>query len=287
MKYLSFAAGIILLAAALPVHPQNGFTPFFETEQGTIAVLHHVYQNIETKDDEVPFDFRNQGGQDNLYPFRRYAVGADIAGGHRIWFTYQPLELVTNVTFREKVTVGKEEDTENDELEFDDGTPMKLTYSFPFYRFTYTYDLLGRYDHAVLGLGMVLQIRNASVRFEALDDSGLYVSQNVGLVPALAVYSRYQFDNGLELSADIAGSKIDSAYFNGASFDFSGSILDASLRAGYLVDEHFRLFGTLRFFGGTAEGTSDPEDSWSVSSYNYTKNNIATLTASVGASWTK
>lgn len=170
---------------------------------------------------------------------------------------------------------------------------MELTYSFPFYRFTYTYDVLGKHDHATLGLGLVLQIRNASIRFKPLDydetnsAKEVYVSQNVGLVPALAIYSSYEFPFGLRLSADIAGSYASSQFFNGADFEFEGSILDASLRAGYVMDNNWELFGNLRFFGGSAKGTSDPESSWSVSSYNYTENYIAALTVSVGATWSK
>ncbi len=146
----------------------------------------------------------------------------------------------------------------------------------------------------MLVLGLVLQIRDASVKFLALNtDSsttpaeGLYVSQNVGLVPALAIYYEYRFPFGLNLSADIAGSYASSTFSNGADFDFEGPILDASLRMGYGMENGFELFGTTRFFGGSAKGPSDPEESWAVSSYNCTENYIATLTGSVGASWSR
>ena len=282
---------LILVVSALPAF---SFEPFVETEQGAIAILYHTYKNgASANDGATNFDFRNEGGQDIVFPFERYAVGATIAGRHRAWFTYQPLELVTNVTFRENVTVGAESDGSTAQT-FAAGTPMELTYSFPFYRFTYTYDVLGKHDNAVLGFGLVLQIRDASVKFFALNtDSsatpaeGLYVSQNVGLVPALAIYSEYRFPFGLKLSADIAGSYASSSFFNGADFDFEGSILDASLRMGYEMENGFELFGTARFFGGSAKGLSGPDDSWAVSSYNYTENYIATFTASVGASWSR
>ena len=206
---------LILVVSALPAF---SFEPFVETEQGAIAILYHTYKNgASANDGATNFDFRNEGGQDIIFPFERYAVGATIAGRHRAWFTYQPLELVTNVTFRENVTVGAESDGSTAQT-FAAGTPMELTYSFPFYRFTYTYDVLGKHDNAVLGLGLVLQIRDASVKFLALNrdtttDEGLYVSQNVGLVPALAIYSEYRFPFGLNLSADIAGSYASSSFF--------------------------------------------------------------------------
>jgi hypothetical protein len=284
---------LILLLSGLPLVFAVSFEPFVETEQGTIGVTYHIYRNGASDTDAAmtTFDFRNQGGQDRLYPFERYSVGATIGGRHRAWLTYQPFELVTNVTFKEDVTVGETYD-ESGSMEFEAGTPMELSYKFPFYRFSYTYDVLGKYDNAVLGLGMVLQIRNVSIQFKALDgdSSGvqeLYVSNNVGLVPALAIYSEYRFPFGLVLSADIAGSYASSQFFNGADFDFEGSILDASLRIGYQVDDHWELFGNARFFGGTSNGTSQFEvDTWTESTYRYSQNDIATLAATVGVKWT-
>jgi hypothetical protein len=268
------------------------FEPFVETEQGTIGVLYHTYQNgvAPTGGTSTKFDFKNQGGQDLLYPFERYSVGATINDAHRIWFTYQPFLLVTNVTFQENVTVGKDEGVSPDApLTFDAGTDMQLTYSFPFYRVSYTYDVLKNVERAKLGLGMVIQIRDASIRFQALDGSKLFVSQNLGIVPALQIYSEYSFPFGLTLSADIAGIYASSALFNGASFEFEGSILDASLRASYDLGDGFSIFGNARFFGGTSNGVSqyDDDERWSVSSYEYTENDIATMTASVGLTWTQ
>jgi hypothetical protein len=279
MKRIGLAFLVLLLFSVSAV----SFEPFIETEQGTIGVLHHTYKNGTDPADTTmsTFDFVNQGGQDLLFPFSRYAVGATIAKRHRAWFTYQPLEVVTNVKVPsgETVYVGSET--------FAAGTPLELTYSFPFYRFSYTFDLLGKQDHAVLGVGLVLQIRDVSVKFKALDDSKkLYVANNVGLVPALAIYSEYSFPFGLTLSADIAGSYAKSSFFNGADFEFEGSILDASLRMSYALRNGFELFGVARFFGGTSNGTSSyPSDSWSVSDNRYSQNNIATLTASVGLKW--
>ncbi|AEV28633.1 hypothetical protein SpiGrapes_0805 [Sphaerochaeta pleomorpha str. Grapes] len=276
LLYLIIAS---LIFSSLPLFAAVEFKPFVETEQGAIAILAHTYQNGTSGTD---FDFVNQGGQENLYPFERYAVGATIANRHRVWFTYQPLELVTNVKFEAPVTIGSEA--------FADGDAMELTYSFPFYRLTYTYDLLGNRDNAIFGVGLALQIRNASIVFKAIDRTdnvpALYVSQNVGIVPALAIYSEYRFPSGLKFSADIAGSYASSKFFNGADFDFTGSILDASLRMGYEFKPGMELFGTARFFGGTADGTSSfINSSWTVSDEPYTKNNIATVTFSAGASW--
>ncbi|WP_321301772.1 hypothetical protein [uncultured Sphaerochaeta sp.] len=250
------------------------FTPFVETEQGTIGLLHHTFQNGTTGDE---FDYIKQGGQNNLYPFSRYTVGARIEDKHRLWFTYQPLQLDTAVDFK------------NNNVKIGDKTfegPMELTYSFPFYRATYTYDLLGKYEEAYLGVGLALQIRNASIQFREVDGEDSFISQNVGLVPALAIYSEYRFPFGLTLSADIAGSYANLAYINGADYTFEGSILDASLRMDYAIEDGFSLFANARFFGGTADGESENDASnWTESTEVYTKNNIASLTFSAGLAW--
>ncbi|WP_320127446.1 hypothetical protein [uncultured Sphaerochaeta sp.] len=279
--YKALSVLVVSLFISFPLFASATFRPFVETEQGTIVILSHTYQNGT---DGTDFDFKNQGGQENLYPFQRFSIGATIGKRHRVWLTYQPLELITNVKFQEDVIVGEET--------FKAGDTMELTYSFPFYRLTYTYDLLGNQDNAILGVGLALQIRNASIKFNALTTTtgtpALFVSQNVGLVPALALYGEYRFPFGLTLSADIAGSYASSKFFNGADFDFTGSILDASLRAGYQMQEGWEIFGTARFFGGTAEGTSSfSNSSWTVSNEPYTKNNIAALTFSVGAGWSQ
>ncbi len=276
MKRILITTALLLSFISFSL-PAFSFTPFLETEQGTIGLLHHTYQNGTAG---TNFDFIKQGGQTNLYPFSRYTVGATIEKNHRLWFTYQPLELKTSVRFIDPVKIGS--------VDFAAGTPMELTYSFPFYRMTYTYDLLASYDNAYLGVGLALQIRNASIQFKQTDGANgkLYVSQNVGLVPALAIYSEYVFPFGLTLSADIAGSYASSAIINGADFEFEGSILDASLRMSYRLRQGYSLFANARFFGGTAKGTSENiGDTWTETIEPYTKNNIASLTFSAGLHW--
>lgn len=276
---------IVLLLGILIVSgifaSSSRFIPFVETEQGLISVLSHTYQNGTSEISAgTDFDFRNNGGQEIAFPFSRYVVGATIANTHRAWLTYQPLRLETNVTFRDAVTIGN--------VLFAAGSQMDLLYSFPFYRFSYTYDVLSKHAEADVGIGLALQIRNASIVFEKVDGTAQYVSQNLGFVPALVLYSRYEFPFGLVLSAEITGIYTYLKGLNGANFTFEGSILDASLRMGYLVGDDVQLFGNLRFFGGTANGTSGYEvDAWTEPTTRYTKNNIAAITVSVGVnkSW--
>lgn len=286
MKRRLLTSMLIITLISVSLFAGPSFKPFVETEQGTIGILKHNYKNGDNASAPV-FDFVKQGGQDNLYPFSRYAVGATIADSHRVWLTYQPLTLVTNVPFRSTVTIGdKTFDVPYTAGTNSNGESMELTYSFPFYRATYTYDLLSKFDNAYLGIGLAMQIRNVSIRFVPVDGSPAFVAQNVGIVPALALYSEYRFPFGLTFSADIAGSYANLSFLNGATYPFKGSILDASLRMAYDLPNGFALFGTLRYFGGTSDGKSKSSDTWTESVKLYSSNNIATMTASAGLSWT-
>ncbi len=251
--------------------PDDPVQLFIETEQGLVSVLSHTYQIGSAAD---TFDFRTQGGQEILFPFERYALGAELNERHRITFTYQPLNIVTDVVFQEDVTI--------DTVPFTSGTPVRMSYGFPFYRITYTYDLLER-PSQVLGVGAALQLRNASIKFSTQDGEQLQVSQNLGPVPALSIYSRLELPSGMILSADVTGLYASSAIINGADFEFEGSILDASLRAGYTMANGSELFGNIRFFGGSARGVSQyPDRFWSESIENFTANYLATMTVSAG-----
>lgn len=277
VKKRLITALLLTAACALAAADHGEESPvsfFIEGEQGAISILHHEYQSGETG---TTFDFVRQGGQEILYPFQRFTAGFELNETHRLAFIYQPLELITNVTFRDKVTV--------DGVDFAENTPMELTYSFPFYRFTYTYDLLGGDPNRVFGVGASLQLRNAAVKFKTLSGDKLTVAQNLGPVPALSIYSRWEFPQGLVLSAEITGLYASSAIINGASFEFEGSILDASLRAGWRMENGSEVFGNVRFFGGTSNGVSQyPNLYWTKAEEDYGMNNLATVTASVGVS---
>ena len=192
-----------------------------------------------------------QGGQEILYRFERYNLGMVINNHHKISFLYQPLEVVSEVTFKEDVIV--------DGVTFSAGTPMELSYGFPFYRITYGYDFFAD-DNIDLGAGAAFQLRNASIVFKQLDGAKMTVSQNLGPVPAVYLFGKYAFDSNFYLQTDITGLYASSAFINGANFDFEGSILDASLRAGYALKNNVDLFLNLRFLGGSAAGVSEYPD---------------------------
>lgn len=258
--------------------PESPVQLFLEAEFGTVKIFHHTYRSGATADGASTFNFVTQGGQEILFPFQRFNAGVEIAGRHRVSFLYQPLEIVTEVTFREAVTI--------DGVIFAADTPMELTYGFPFYRLTYGYDFFPG-DRVSLGAGAALQLRNASIVFKQLDGtaSQMTVSQNLGPVPAIHLFGSYRFDSGLFLYGEATGLYASSAFINGADFDFEGSILDASLRAGYELKNGVAPFINLRFLGGSAAGVSQyPDQFWTESVEDATANYLATGSLTLGVS---
>lgn len=249
---------------------------YAEVETGLFGVLNHTYQTGQTAEGATQFDFVTQGGQDVLFPFERYVAGLIIKEKHNIAFLYQPLTVVTNVTFREDVMV--------DSVSFSAGTPMELKYGFPFYRFTYSYSFVNN-KKLQLAAGVALQARNASIVFKAIDGSAMTVANNVGPVPSINLFGKYTFNNGMFLSVDATGLYASSAIINGANFAFEGSLLDASLRAGYPLMSGMDVFANLRFLGGTSKGESQyPDRNWSESNERYGENYLATMSFTLGLS---
>ncbi len=271
-KYLFFIAALFasstVLLSAQPVRVNA------EAETGFVKVFMHTYRLGAVADGSSTFDFVNQGGQEILYPFSRFTVETVLADSHLFRFLYQPLEISTTVPFRSDVTL--------DGILFPAGTPMGITYSFPFYRMTYLFRILdGAFS---LDAGLAVQLRNASIRFERLDgEPGLSVSQNLGVVPALAVAAAWNPSETLSLGFDATGIYASSAFINGANFSFEGSLLDASLRASARLTEGVWPYLNLRFLGGSASGVSGFDRSaWSESLSPETENRLVTATASAG-----
>ena len=246
---------------------------FLESELGAIAIQYHTIMIGDGSTGDT-FDFVNEGGQELLFRFERYNIGMTIADQHRISFLYQPFLLVTESVFEEDRTI--------DGVTFTAGTPMEISYGFPFYRITYGYDFFPE-DNIDLGLGAALQLRNASIIFKQLDGTQMTVSQNLGPVPAVYIFGKYRFNSGFYLLTDITGIYASSAIFNGADFDFEGSLLDASLRLGYALKNSVDIFFNVRFLGGSAAGTSGyARLHWTDSDNTTTANYLATTPVSFG-----
>ncbi len=268
---------IPMLAANSLINSEDAKVKFnFDFETGLFGVLAHTYQSGSTAEGAYNFDFVKEGGQDILLPFERYVAGITINDRHKISLLYQPLEVNTSVTFRDDVMI--------DSVIFSSGTPMEIKYGFPFYRFTYSYTFV-KNDALELAAGLALQARNASIVFKEVSGEQMTVSQNVGPVPAINLYGRYNFNSGLYLSLDATGLYASSALINGASFTFEGSILDASLRAGYPLRDGVDVFANLRFLGGTAKGESEYiERTWTEPTESYTSNVLSTTSFTLGIS---
>ena len=259
--------------SASPVAAQSpGVQATFEAELGTVKLLSHTYR-VGASPANTTFDFVNMGGQEILFPFARLTAFLTFEGRHQLRFLYQPLEIQTEVDFPSAVTI--------DGKVFNG--PTAMTYSFPFYRATYLYRFLEG-QGSWLAAGGAVQLRNASIRFASLDGTELAVSQNLGIVPALAISGRANLGGGWFAAFDATGIYASSALFNGATFTFEGSILDASARVGFGIGEGRELFLNARFFGGSAAGISGfDRGAWSNSLSPETENRIASVTLTLGA----
>ena len=262
---------LLLTSSVLAMAQGTPVAVSLEAEAGAVKVLYHTYQVGATG---YNFDFVNNGGQEILYPFQRFTATAGISDRHQVKFLYQPLTVVTGITAKESFNI--------DTVTFLAGEPVNVVYGFPFYRTTYLYDFIE--GDANLSAGAAIQLRNASIRFTSADGSKRAVSQNLGIVPAVALAGKLPFDDGLFVGFEATGLYASSAFINGADFVFEGSILDASLRAGARIDERTEAFINVRFLGGSAKGTSEyPSLYWTQSTEKYTANYLATLTVTLGA----
>lgn len=256
-----------------------GLSVRLEAEAGAVKVFYHTYRSGAAVDGNTNFDLVTMGGQEILYPFQRLSAELGIGERHRVRLLYQPLELSTQTVAREGFMI--------DDVDFAAGTPVDIVYSFPFYRATYLYDLLP--GPAYLGVGGALQLRNASIRFTGFEDPGTTqpvraVSQNLGPVPALAVYGEFPLGAGFYAGFELTGLYASSALINGADFEFEGSILDASARVGLELRPGLSAFLNLRFLGGSAAGVSQyPDRFWTESQSDATSNYLATGTVTLGA----
>ena len=271
-KRILLALALAGLTAAAVSAQDSPIRVSFEAELGTLKLLSHIYR-VGAEPANTTFDFVNQGGQEILFPFSRLTAFVTINDRHQIRFLYQPLELNTEVDFPSIVTV--------DGKDFLGAT--RMTYSFPFYRLTYQYRFLSGRNFWLAG-GGAIQLRNASIRFEDLSTNELSASQNLGIVPALALSGRAALGGGWFAAFDATGLYASSALINGSDFEFEGSILDASVRVGYPIGEGREVFLNLRFFGGSADGISQyARSQWSTSASPETENRIASLSFTLGA----
>lgn len=253
--------------------PDNAYSLELTYETGAVKLLGNT---IQIGTGGTNFDFITQGGEELLFPIQRYTGNLTLGDRHNIVLLYQPLEIQTKVSIREDVTV--------DDTTFPAGDDLLIKYGFPFWRLSYVYDFI-RTDSLILGAGLSLQLRNASIVFESLRSGTLTTSQNLGPVPIVKAWGSYRFGNGFFAGFEVDGFYATSAFFNGADFAFEGSILDGSLRAGIELRSDIDAFLNVRFLGGHAKGTSEYVDRyWTESQENYTANYLSSISLTLGFS---
>ena len=236
-------------------------------ELGFLAVVSHI---VQFGNDGTRFDYRDQGGQDVLFPFFRLSTDLKFKGRHILVFLYQPLKLEGQTVLREDVVF--------DGVTFPAGTPLNSVYGFPFWRISYAYDFLRRKGDEV-SLGFGLQIRNATITFNSADGTLRADRRDVGPVPLIKFRGRWGFDSGVWWGTEIDGIYAPISVINGSDSRIVGALLDASLRVGYDFTDRISAFFNVRYLGGGAEGTeSDPTPP----SDGFTKNWLHFLTFSIG-----
>ncbi len=243
-----------------------GYSVRLVGEAGFLASLSHTIQFGKEGSD---FDYVEEGGQDTLYFVQRASIELELARRHTLILLYQPLSLETSEVLRREVVV--------DDVVFPEGTPMKYTYDFPFYRLSYLYDFFD--DPALeVAVGGSLQIRNATIDFTSVDGKLQRSNRDVGPVPEVKFRASYRFGNGFWLGTELDGMYAPVSYLNGDDNGVVGAILDASVRGGVALNDRMDLFLNVRYLGGGAEGTSDDEKY----SDGYTKNWLHFLTTTAG-----
>lgn len=211
-------------------------------DDGPLAVLEN---RARFGDDGTWFDFREDGGQDVLFPVVRLSATLVVDGKHVLRGLYQPFSLRTVATLDEPLVV--------DGQTFAAGTPMGLRYGFSFWRGSWRYRW-GRADRRV-ELGGGLQIRNADIAFEALDGSRLAVEGDVGPVPLLEAGGRLPVGRGVWVGMDFEGIWAPVRYLNASRSDVEGLFLETELLAGVDLPPWGEAFVLVRYFGGGAAGT--------------------------------
>lgn len=268
----------VLVLFAIPVIAEEGsfinrdgsfYKLSLSAESGMLTVLNH---SIQFGQAGTQFDYKEEGNQDILFPFLRFQAALRLFESHELVLLYQPLEVVTKAKAARAITVYT--------TVFPVDTVLDLKYGFSFYRASYVWYFLkdGKNE---LGAGLSLQVRNASIIFEAADGSGIAIQENVGPVPILKIAGKYTLDNGLWGAVDADGFYASSAIFNGAAFPFVGAIWDVSLRVGIELKNGISPYLNVRMLGGGAEGTSTNEDA---QGDGYTENWLNTISVTLGAS---
>lgn len=217
-------------------------------ELGFLSVIDH---KVQFSNDGTYFDYRKDGGQDVLFPVSRLSLEFDWKKKNTFFLLYQPLRIETQVLLSDDLIV--------DELTYEAGSSVKLLYGFPFYRASYLRELMANNDKYKFGIGGSLQLRNATISFESADGTKFRTNRDVGPVPALKLRTSVQINDRAYVELEADGIYAPVSYLNGSDNEVVGAILDASIRTGYQISKPVSTFLNLRYLGGGAVGTSEPD----------------------------
>lgn len=238
------------------------------SEIGFVSVLAH---HVQFGQNGTYFDYVKDGGQDVLFPITRFSIEMDVNKRNTFILLYQPLRIESQAFLRT--------DAVFNDITFPASTGINCLYNFPFYRFSYLRELMPDNEKYKFAIGGALQIRNATISFESTDGSRFTTNGGTGLVPAIKIRSKAQFNDYFYAEIEADGIYAPVSYLNGSDNEIVGAILDASTRIGAQVNESVGLFLNLRYLGGGATGT-DTGDVWPGDGY--VKNWLNFLTVSTG-----
>ncbi|GAA4846939.1 hypothetical protein [Algivirga pacifica] len=233
-------------------------------ELGFLGVLGN---KVQFGEDGTYINYVKEGGQDVLFPVSRLALELKLKQRHIFTLLYQPLRLESTEVLERDLLI--------DGIMFPQGTNVDFLYNFPFYRITYLNELLNDNDKFDLAIGGGLQLRNATINFEALDGSLFHSNRDIGPVPVLSIRTRYNLNKVTYTEFEADGFYAPISYINGSDNDVVGAILDASIRQGVHITEEVNGYINLRYLGGGAEGSGD----------DYVKNWLNFLTVTAGVTY--
>lgn len=260
------ASVLVLLVLAPAARAQDADPPTVSggltVETGILAVFENELQ-LGRPGSRI--DLVTDANEDTLASTSRYTVFATI-GRNRLQLLYQPFSLhSTAVAAQDLVFDGRT---------FAAGSVVDYHYGFDFWRAGWSWDFDSGRDE--VALGAALQIRNAAIDIRAADGANYVASHDIGPVPLVTVHLREWLSTAVFTEIDAAGVYAPVRYLNGGGSDVEGSLLDASVRAGFAPVPAIEVAAALRYLGGGAVGTS--------SGGRFTSNRLQTGTASLSAS---
>ncbi len=233
---------VMMVCAACPAY---AYSLNVSTEAAQIYVIGH---DIQFGKNGTDFDLRNDGGQDTLFPTWRLKVDMQVSEKSKVDIQYQPIQLETSVLLSSATVADNET--------FPANTPLNILYSFPILRFGYSY-FLESIDSG-WSVGAAAQIRNARIDLSSGDGSKIRSNRDIGFVPLFRVGYQSKWNDYWFLGhVDTIYAPVK--YLNGGKSDVTGTFTDASLSLGKKISDPYKMYFTIRYIGGGAEGTSSDD----------------------------